>query len=281
MRARTRMRAAGLAAHGLIGIAALTMAGAATAAERPLWELGAGVAGLRMPHYKGSDQSHNWLLPVPYVVYRGEIFKADRNGARAVLFESDRLNFDLSLAASAPTRSDDNRARAGMADLRPTIELGPNLNLTLATGPGWKLDLRAPLRAAMTIQSNPRVIGWIATPNLNLDLSRYAGWNLGIQGGLQFADRRFNGYFYDVPPGDATATRPAYRAPGGFGGTQFTLAASRRDGDRWFGAFARYDNLSGARFDDSPLVRRRSHLSIGFAVSWVFARSSTLVSVDE
>lgn len=234
-----------------------------------------------MPHYRGSDQSHNWLLPVPFVVYRGEIFKADRDGARAVLFESDRLNFDLSLAASAPTRSDDNRAREGMADLRPTIELGPNLNLKLASGPGWKLDLRAPLRAAMTIQASPRVIGWIATPNLNLDLSGVAGWNVGLQGGLQFADRRFNGYFYDVNAADVTTSRPAYRSPSGYGGAQLTLAASRRDADRWLGAFARFDNLSGARFEDSPLVRRRDHLSIGIAVSWVFSRSSTLVNVGD
>ena len=270
-----------LAARCLLGVAVSTTLGTAFAAELALWELGAGVAGLRMPHYRGSDQSHNWLLPVPYVVYRGEIFKADRDGARAVLFESERLHFDLSLAASAPTRSDGNRARQGMADLRPTIELGPNLNLKLAGGPGWKLDLRAPLRAALTIESSPQVIGWIATPNLNLDLNRVSGWNVGLQGGVQFADRRFNGYFYDVPAGNVTASRPAYRSPSGYGGAQLTLAASRRDADRWLGVFARLDNLSGARFEDSPLVLRRSHLSIGIAVSWVFSRSSTLVSVGD
>ena len=31
--------------------------------QRPLWELGIGVAGLRLPDYRGSDQSNAYLLP--------------------------------------------------------------------------------------------------------------------------------------------------------------------------------------------------------------------------
>ena len=60
--------------------AAMLMAGVtpnAHAAERPLWELGVGVGALRLPHYRGSDQSHNFLLPVPYLVYRGQILPKD------------------------------------------------------------------------------------------------------------------------------------------------------------------------------------------------------------
>ena len=52
-------------------------------ADQPLWELGMGAGGLRLPHYRGSDQSHDLLLPVPFAVYRGEIFRATREGARA------------------------------------------------------------------------------------------------------------------------------------------------------------------------------------------------------
>src|SRR6266568_3550534 len=108
-----------------IGFIALLMLCAlvnpAAAVERPLWELGLGAGVLELPHYRGSDQSHTWLLPVPYVVYRGKFLKADREGARAVLFESDRVDFDLSLAASAPVRSRDDDARQGMADLKPTF----------------------------------------------------------------------------------------------------------------------------------------------------------------
>lgn len=253
----------------------------AAAVERPLWELGAGLAGLRLPHYRGADQSHGLLLPVPYVVYRGRIFKADRDGARAVLYESDRVDFDLSLGASAPTRSEDNRAREGMEDLAPSFEFGPNLNLTLARGPAWKFDLRLPVRAAFTFESRPRSIGWLSTPNLNLDLAGVGGWNIGLKANLVLATRRQHAYFYDVPTADATGQRPAYRAAGGYGGSQLTVAASRRIGDTWLGGFVRLDQLQGARFVDSPLVRQRHNVSFGFAVSWVLFSSSRSVTVTD
>ncbi|MBA3588712.1 MipA/OmpV family protein [Methylibium sp.] len=252
----------------------------AAAAERPLWELGIGAAGLRLPHYRGSDQSHSWLVPLPYVVYRGRIFKADRDGARAVLYESDRFDFDLSLGAGVPTRSDDNDARRGMDDLAPTFELGPNLNWTLARDAGWKLDLRVPVRAAVTLESNARVIGWVSTPNLNLDLTRLHGWNLGLHAGPVFGSRDYHGYFYDVPSDEATAGRPAYRASGGFAGAQATAAMSRRLKRSWAALFVRYDSLDGARFAPSPLVRRENHFSFGIAYAWVLGTSSRTVTVE-
>jgi len=249
---------------------------------RPLWEVGMGAGVLRLPHYRGSDQAHTWLLPVPYIVYRGQIFKADRDGARAVLYESNRLDFDLSAGASAPTRSKDNQARRGMPDLPPTVELGPNLNFTIARDTDWKLDLRAPVRAALSVKRDPRLVGVIATPNLNLDLRNVGGgWNLGLQTALVFADRRFNAHFYDVPVEHATAWRPAYASKGGFGGVQAIAALSRRSGPMWTGAFIKFDSLGGAAFADSPLVRQRQQWSAGVAVSWVFAASSRTVPSPE
>jgi outer membrane protein len=262
---------------GLV-LAALALPGAA--AERPLWELGLGAAALRLPHYRGSDQSHGWLLPVPYVVYRGEIFKADREGARATLLDTDRIEIDLSAGAGAPTRSRDNDARRGMADLAPTVELGPNLNWTLARAESWKLDLRLPVRAAVTLESRPRAIGWVAAPNLNADID-VRGWNLGLQAGPLFGSRRYHAYFYDVGLSDVTAARPAYAAHGGFAGARVVTALSRRSGRLWVGMFASVDSVRGARFDDSPLVRRRDNVSMGIAMSWVFAESERRVTVPD
>src|SRR5262245_18960953 len=113
-------------------------------AEQPLWEAGLGVGTLRLPHYRGSDQSHTWVLPVPYFVYRGRTFKSDRDGARAVLLDADRVDVDISVAATAPTRRRDDVARQGMPDLEPTFEVGPNVNVTIARGTDWKLQARAP-----------------------------------------------------------------------------------------------------------------------------------------
>jgi len=246
-------------------------------AAEPLWELGLGVAGLHVPHYRGSEQSHGWLVPVPFAVYRGPILRADRDGARAVLFDTERIDLDLSLAASAPTRSCDNRARSGMSDLAPTIEFGPNLNVTLAQGSTWKVQARWPLRAVFTLRSDPQRLGYSTSPVLNID-TQLQGWNLGLQGGPLAGTERLHAYYYSVDPAYATASRPAYSAPGGAAGWRLTLGASRRLGDFWLGGFVRADRVAGARFEDSPLVTRRQHLSAGLAVSWVFARSSQYVA---
>lgn len=245
--------------------------------DQPLWELGVGLATVRLPHYRGSDQSHVWWLPTPYVAYRGDFFRADRDGARAILFASKRLDLDLSVSAGAPTRSRDNLARVGMPDLAPTLEFGPNLQVKLIDGAGWSVDLRVPVRAAVALQSKPASLGWTATPHVNLDL-RGQGWNVGLLTGPVLGSRRYNGYFYDVAPLYASATRPAFRSEGGYAGWQATLAASRRSGDLWFGVFVKADTVAGARFVDSPLVRQRSYVAYGAAVSWVFAKSSQRVA---
>ncbi|WP_240668416.1 MipA/OmpV family protein [Piscinibacter defluvii] len=260
-------------------LAALGAAAAPAAAEtRPLWEFGMGAAALRMPHYRGSDQADNWLLPVPYLVYRGNILRADRDGARAVLLDTERLDFDFSVGASAPTRSRDNTARQGMPDLAPTVEFGPKLNLNLARGADWKVDLRVPVRAVMTLESKPRHIGWSATPVLNLDLATRLV-DLGMQAGPLWGDRRLHAYYYDVAPAFATTARPAYRAGAGRAGWQLTLGASRRIGQFWLGAFVRADSVAGAAFEPSPLVRSRHQLAFGAAVSWIFAASGDTVDV--
>ena len=263
----------------LLTAAAITLAAPAAQADQPLWELGMGAGGLRLPHYRGSDQSHTLLLPLPYVIYRGQIFRATREGARAVLIDGDRLDFDLSLSASAPTRSGDNRARAGMPDLAPMLELGPNLNYTLARGASWKLDLRLPARAVMALGSDNRDAGWTVQPVINIDW-HVAGWDVGAQAGPMWGSRRQNAYFYGVEAQYATAQRPAYRAGAGSGGWRWTAGASRRYGALWLGVFVRADSVAGAVFEDSPLVKRRQGLSVGLAASWVFAVSDQRVPDD-
>ena len=248
---------------------------------RPIWELGIGLAGLRLPDYRGSDESRGYLLPLPYFVYRGTWLKADRGGARALLLDTARVKVDVSLAASTPTQSKDNRARAGMPDLAATGEIGPNLNITLARSAPqrWKLELRLPLRAAITLQRSPRFVGTTFSPNLNLDVAGVAGgWNLGLLTGPLFADRRFHERLYSVEAPYVTADRPAYRAHGGYAGWQALSAVSRRFGNTWVGAFARYDTLRGASFDTSPLVRRNSTLTFGFGLSYILASSTEMVT---
>ena len=274
-----------LASPACADTAAGTTGGALESANSgPLWELGIGAAGVRLPDYRGSDQARSYLLPLPYVVYRGKFLRADRDGARALLLESERIKLDVSVAASVPTHSRDNRARSGMEDLAPALEIGPNLNIELAQ---WserriRLDLRLPLRAAIAVQRSPRTIGATFSPNLNLDFRNVAGgWHLGLLGGPLYADRKYNSYYYGVDAADATAQRPAYRAPGGYAGWQALAATSRRIGRAWVGAFVRYDSVRGAVFESSPLVRSGHAVTAGIGVSWVFATSDRIVPSED
>ena len=110
---------------------------------------------------------------MPYFVYRGKIFKADREGVRGLLFNQEFAQLSLSANATTPVRSRHNRARRDMPDLKPTVEIGPSLDLHLwrSADRHMKLDLRLPLREALTIESSPQAIGWQFTPQLAWDVA--------------------------------------------------------------------------------------------------------------
>ncbi len=249
--------------------------------QLPLWELGFGVAALRLPDYRGSDQAQNYALPLPYAIYRGEFLKADREGARAVLVDAQRFEVDISVAAAVPARR--NAAREGMPELAPRVEIGPSANLDLYRQPDDRVRLRlqAPLRAAFTLERSFRDVGVSLTPHLNLDLKEIAGgWEVGVQGGPIFASRRFHDYLYGVDAQYATVVRPAYVARGGYAGWFALTGISRRFNNTWVGAFARYDSLRGAVITGSPLVRADHALTYGVGVAWVFAVSDQRVPAD-
>jgi len=269
-----------------IFLAAWLLVPASHAASLPLWEAGAGVSVLRLPDYRGSAVSNVHVLPIPYLVYRGEFLKADRGGVHGLLFESDRLELNLSLNGTLPTSSGDNPARLGMAELKPTVELGPTADVHLwqSADRTIKLDFRAPVRTGITVESKPVQIGWLFSPNLSLDVrdpAGFPGWNLGLQAGPYFNDHEYNAYFYSVSPAEATAERPAYVASGGYSGSQITFTLTKRFPRYWVGGFLRYDHLGGAVIDDSPLVERQHAFSSGIAMSWIFGESSRRVEAEE
>lgn len=252
---------------------------------KPLWELGFGVAGLVSPDYRGSNESRNYLLPLPYIIYRGDIIKIDRGGIYSRLFESDRIKLDLSADAGVPVDSAKNSARQDMPDLHTAIEVGPSLEVCLIANcrgdHAWQF--RLPIRAVfMTDFASIDSRGGVMNPHLNYDIRNIGssgGWEAGFSFGPLYATERNHGYYYDVAPAYATPSRPAFDAKGGYSGTRLTFAASRRFRHVWFGAFARYDDLSGAAFEDSPLVRIRRSFMAGFGVAWIFAESAERVEV--
>lgn len=261
-------------------------AGHACADEKPLWEFGLGISTLSFPDYRGSEESDLYPMPMPYLIYRGEFLKADRQGIRGTFFDSDRIEINVSVGASLPVSSDDNEARQGMLDLQPTVEFGPSLDFTLwrTDDRRYKLDLRLPARTAITANSEMDDIGWVFSPRLNLDIvdvAGLAGWNLGLLAGPMVGSELNHDYFYSVAPEYATATRPAFDAKGGYAGSQFLMAVSKRFPKYWVGAFVRWDTLKDAAFADSPLVTSENYFAAGIGIAWLLKESSTRVEVVE
>lgn len=254
--------------------------------QLPLWELGVGFGALHLPYYRGSDTTTNFVIPFPYLVYRGDRFNIDESGVHQRLFKSDNVKLELSLAGGVPVASGDTKSvRNGMPDLDPTVEIGPSLEIRL-----WEnninqrsLMLNLPLRATASVSTSKiDHQGYSFSPYLEYVLrSRTPGsWKVGLAFGPLYADEEYHNYFYEVEPEFATPSRPEYHSEGGYSGSRITLTVQKNIADVWLGAFLRYDSLREAAFQDSPLVTSDYYHAFGFAVTWVFAKSKTLVKVD-
>jgi outer membrane protein len=251
--------------------------------DKPLWEAGVGAALLHMPDYRGSDEKRTLVLPYPYLIYRGDILRVDRERISGRIFETDRLLLDVSFFGSVPVDSSKNSARSGMLDLDPVFEVGPSLNITLLENrqDPYKLSLSIPVRAVFSTDfSSLRHEGWIFHPRLAFEKADFipkSGLNLGISAGPIFASSAYHHYYYSVEPAYATAARPAYNAGGGYSGSTLSIGLNKRFDPLIFNAFLSVDFLQGAVMAESPLVKSKTTVMGGFTVSWVFAKSKTLV----
>lgn len=278
----TRLFLSGFMLHQTIlrGLRVLAMAlcgfaPGALAEELPRWELGLGLGGLYLPDYRGADEAQAYVLPLPYVVYRGTYVNLDRDGFQGRLFGSDRFSVVASINASTPVDSADNSTRAGMPDLDFAFEVGPMLEVSLWRNPESKqrAALQVPVRAVVV--SNFRRFddaGWIVAPRLLWQAPYFEG-DVDITLGPLFASDAYHDYYYRVAPEYATATRPAYDAVAGYSGSRFTAGFSKRKRQWWWGAYLRYDNLTDASFTDSPLVRSHESWVVSAGFAYVFARS--------
>lgn len=269
----------------LVGfLLAVTSTHIGRAEELPLWEAGIGFAGLSLPDYRGSDQQRFYVLPLPYLIYRGDVLRLDNKGLSGLLFHSDRVRLNISVDAWLSAKSANNTARSGMPDLDPAVQLGPALEICLFkdTNSERVVQLRLPVRAVIaTDLSRWNGIGFVVNPQLTFDWRNIGpgkGWNFGLAVGPLFATEQYHDYYYEVAPQFAIpGIRPACDARAGYSGSLLILSLTKRFGHFWFGAFARYDELSGAVFANSPLMRADHSLTAGLGFAWVFAESKTRV----
>lgn len=242
----------------------------------PLWELGAFAGTATTPAYPGSSDRASRSLLLPILVYRGEVFRAERGSVGARLFSSDDAELDVGFAASLPATSDDLTARKGMRDLGTLVEFGPRVKFTLARpAPGTRVRLEVPLRAVLEFNSGVRQQGYAFEPELGLEVrDAGAGWSLSATASLVFGDKDLNSYFYGVPTAYATAARPVFDAQSGLITSRLGLSVAKNvtPDVRFFG-FVRHEMMDGAANRASPLFQQSTGSSIGIGLLWTLARS--------
>lgn len=241
----------------------------------PLWEAGVFAGGLSTPAYPASSERNQRAIVLPFVIYRGEVLRADRDGLGARVVHTDRVEFDIGFSGSLPASSDDIELRRGMPDLGTLLEFGPRLKVKLAEpAPGERMTLEVPLRAVLEFSGGVRQVGYALEPKLGYEWRVRGDWRLKGAVGAVLGDQQLNAYFYDVSATYATATRPAFAAQAGLISTRLSVEGSKHLGpDLTLGAFVRYDLYDGAANRNSPLFAQNQGTSVGLGLAWTLGRS--------
>lgn len=265
----------------ILGLTVLLFPLPSWAEQPPLWEAGLGFSALSLPAYRGSDQQTQLVLPLPYLVYRGENWRIDRSAVRNVWQKGPHHEWDLSLGAAPPVKSRDVHAREGMEDLDPTFEMGVSWKYVFWDEKDKRLSWKVPVRyvLASNFQSVHNA-GWVSAPLVVYEQGYQdeSKWRLSAQLGAQWATAAHHRYFYNVDASEATGSRPEYHATGGYSGRYLLFSATHRWSDWWFGSFVRVDDLAGASYSDSPLVRQQRNVWFGIGISRIFWHSSEIAS---
>ncbi len=247
----------------------------------PLWELGLGIGGLHQPYYVGTKEMRTFAFPVPVPVYRGDILKSDDDGFRAELIKDKRYKLDLSLDFNLAVESDDVDLRNGMDDIGSLLQIGPSLQFKLhgSERDEWLLNL--PVRANLEFDGGIDGAGYTFAPNLTyFNYFSWGGkpWRAGMAIGPQFGSTEYQNTYYGVEPEFATLDRPEFSADSGYSGSRLLLSLRSKDKDRLWVWFLRYEDISGASFEDSPLVETSNGLSVGVIYSRFLFKSKKTVS---
>ena len=253
---------------------------------RPLWEFRIAATAARLPHYVGSDEYKTYLFPLPYLVYRGEFFQTDRDNMRAIFFKNGDFETDLSLWGNPPV-PDNNRARTGMDELDALVEIGPAVRYYFKhNGTKDSLYIKGAIRTAFSV-------GWESGPEVHFQglhgsvrlilkdsiLLADRKMKFRLSSGIHFANEKFNSYFYDVGPDDVVPGRSIYTTGGGYSG--FSVSGSiTRELYPWltFGCYGKWNNSSGATYDQSPLATTENNYTIGTMLIFTLLKSKTMTS---
>jgi len=248
--------------------------------KKHLWESGVAMFGLAGPAYPGAADDVSRALPLPWLIYRGPVWRAGGGTLGARVAKNQLAEFDIGLGGSLRASSDDVQVREGMPSLGFLFEFGPRVKLNLARpSVASVVRLELPLRGVFEINSGVNYRGLALEPKLTYDHRHLgSGWGFAGSVGLIYGDQRFNQYLYGVSSAYATPTRSAYDAKAGLitPRVQLTLSHQLNKDLRLFG-FTRTDWAGQGRNSSSPLHLKDQGSSLGLGVVWTLGRSAQTV----
>jgi hypothetical protein len=243
----------------------------------PLWELGVFGAGLSQLAYPGADEQIKRGLVLPFAIYRGQVLRADDQGAGLRAVRTDHFELDVSFSGSFGKGSRPVQARRGMRRLGTLAEFGPVARWFINGREARdRLSLELPVRGVFDAGDGLRRRGVSVEPELGLERRvRPQAWGYALGVSLRLGDGRLARTLYEVLPSEALPDRPAYAARSG-------VIAWRLNGrlvreltpDLRLFAFGRIESVAGAANRDSPLVRQTVGYSGGLGLTYTFARSA-------
>jgi MipA family protein len=250
---------------------------AATAEEaKPLWELGVGALAAGQPAYPGAATRTSKFIALPFVIYRGEVLRAEQSNVGLRAIKTPRYELDLGFAASLGSSAKDVPARVGMRDIGSLVEFGPRLKINLgdvSKGPtGVWVEL--PVRGVFDLSQRLENRGVSFEPQLSFDVPLPGGWRGGASTSAIFGSQKLNDTFYSVGTNEVTAIRPAYTAKAGLLATRATLTASKKlTPDLRMLGFVRLDSVSGGANSASSLIQKNTGVSMGVGFAYTLGRS--------
>lgn len=239
-------------------------------------EAGFGMSVVNVPHYVGSDEAEQYVLPFPYIRYRSDKLTIDRNLIQGNLWQSGNWSLELSLGGAVKVDSDKSQARQGMDDLDFIIEAGPALHYYFLGDrtQGNALFLSLPIRAAISTDfTQASYRGFTISPRV---VWRREYWLNGYEVrpqlafGIRNASDHYHDYIYGVEPEFASEQRTTFDGKHGYGGWQMGYSTAVLWSGWLAAGFMRYVNIDGASFEDSSLVKTQSSFMAGLALAYLF-----------
>lgn len=247
----------------------------AQAQQLPVFEVGIAGGGGSIPAYPASSQNQWRGLAVPYLIYRGNVFRSDDSGMRARANLADGIELSVSASGGVNAASGDITAREGMPDLDWLGESSssPRQRMKRRLGPISRIVLDTPVRAVFSTDwTSVSFRGITFAPDIAYEhmhlFSRFA--RLRVAAGVLFGTDRYTSYFYDVEPQYARPGREAYDAQPGYVGARLTVSYRLPLSERIsIVVGGRIENFSGSSNAGSPLYRSEWNGTVvaGFAFS--------------